>query len=140
MTDAYVSITADVIIQKMKVGRRHSLLQRAREQRLGDDEIRDIAASMIAVYLSGWRNRIHPPQARGDEGAEEVAVPPPAATFGGLAINGGHDNAAPHHHGATYWRQRTQVAVGDSAASTRSRPSRGEAASHGRFFCGVVPQ
>jgi|TARA_B110000196_G_C20988023_1_gene586744 hypothetical protein len=120
VTDAYVSITADVIIQKMKVGRRHSLLQRAREQRLGDDEIRDIAASMIAVYLSGWRNRIHPPQARAEEGVEDVAMPPPAATFGGLPINGGHDNAAPHHHGAIYWRQRTQVAVGDSYAAAGS--------------------
>ena len=32
VTDAYVSITADVIIQRLKVGRRRSLLQRAREK------------------------------------------------------------------------------------------------------------
>ena len=67
VTDAYVSITADVIIQRLKVGRRRSLLQRAREKHLDDDEIRDIAASMIAVYLSGWRNRIHPPQAPSED-------------------------------------------------------------------------
>ena len=75
---------------------------------------------MIAAYLSGWRNRIRPPQARSEEGAEVVAAPPPAATFGGSPINGAHDPAAPHQRGESYWRQRTQVAVGDSHAAAGS--------------------
>ena len=120
VTDAYLSIAPDKVLQRMKKGRRRSMLQRAQDQHLSDDEIRDIAASVIAARLSGWRNRLRPPQPCGEEGAEGVAAPPPAASFGGPPINGGHDNSAQHHGGAAYWRQRTQVAMGDSLVAAGS--------------------
>lgn len=137
VTDSYTHIAPNVVIHKLRRVRRRTLLQRARAERLSADEIRDLAGSTIAAYVRGWRSRRRPPAFLGERGGERGSASAHArsgaALFGGSPLHGGHDEAAEHHHGVAYWRQRTEAAVGDNytvagnwASLMRGAPSWGD--------------
>ena len=111
-------------MQKLRHVGRRSALRRAMDMGAGPEAIEKAALEMIVAWYRGFNARkAKRAEQTGSEDEGDEPHPPPVRasehSFGGPPINGG-PGAAAGPQGEAYWRQRTQVAVGDSHAAASS--------------------